>query len=362
MSELDTKLAKIYQLLEQHHLDALYLQRVSSFAWATCGASSYINSATTTGEGSLLITPQARYLITSNIEAPRFEKEEKLKEQGWQFEVFPWYQGSDALARLTGKMKVGADVCLDGMTDLSAEVTLLRMNLLPEEQERFKALGKLSAEAMDAAVRAARPGMTEFEIAARLAEETLCRGALPIVNLIATDERIYNFRHPLPVNKKMEKYAMLVLCARQNGLVTSITRLIHYGPLPAELKKKEEAVAAVDAAMMTATRPGRTLAQVFADTQQAYTQVGYPDQWQYHHQGGPAGYEPREIVATPSTNAGIAAGQVYAWNPSITGVKSEDSVLITATGFEVITEIPNWPMLEVTSNGQTVRRPRILEV
>ena len=102
MSELDTKLAKIHELLDQRSLDALFLQRISSFAWATCGAASYINTATTTGEASALITRSGRYVVTNNIEAPHYEKEEKLKEQGWEFAVSPWYEPSEALSRLTG--------------------------------------------------------------------------------------------------------------------------------------------------------------------------------------------------------------------------------------------------------------------
>jgi Xaa-Pro dipeptidase len=55
-------------------------------------------------------------------------------------------------------------------------------------------------------------------------------------------------------------------------------------------------------------------------------------------------------------------GQVFAWNPSITGTKSEDSILINEEGFEVLTSIPGWPMQEVEINGQTVERPAILVV
>ena len=101
---------------------------------------------------------------------------------------------------------------------------------------------------------------------------------------------------------------MLVLCGRQRGLVCSITRLVHFGPLPEALRAKSEAVAAIDAAMMAATRPGVTTAQVFAATQAAYARAGYPDEYRLHHQGGPAGYEPRELIANPSTDFLVAAG------------------------------------------------------
>jgi antitoxin VapB len=361
MTELETKLSKVYELLEAHQLDALFLQRVSSFAWATCGAASYINTATSTGEASALITRTGRYIITNNIEAPHYEKEEKLKEQGWEFAISPWYEPSQAFARLTGGLRTGADVSLPGVMNLSGQVAELRLNLLPEEHARFREVAELSAQAMDYAVRAALPGMSEYEIAAILAKETYDRELLPIVNLIATDERIFGFRHPLPQAKIMEKYAMLVLCGRKYGLVASVTRLVHFGPLSDELKKKQEAVAQIDAQVIAATRPGLTIAEVFGKIQTAYANARYPGEWQLHHQGGPAGYEPREFVANPEVPVRVATGQAYAWNPSITGIKVEDTVLITENGFEVMTEIPGWPMLEVVVNGNTIRRPRILE-
>ena len=81
-----------------------------------------------------------------------------------------------------------------------------------------------------------------------------------------------------------------------------------------------------------------------------------------HHQGGAAGYEPREYLGTPSAQDVVAAGQVFAWNPSITGVKSEDSILVGTGGNEVLTEIPSWPTLSIEVDGHTWKRPAILEL
>jgi Xaa-Pro aminopeptidase len=362
MSELETKLQRMQDLLKQHQADALLLTRVSSFAWATCGAASYINTASTTGVGSLLITPKGRYLITDNIEAPRFEKEEKLAAQGWEFRVAPWHAANPALAELTQGLKLAADGLYPGAIDLSAEMSRLRANLLPEEGERYRTVSRSCAEAMNAAIRAVRPGMMEYEIAALLDRETLARGVQPIVNLIATDDRIFNFRHPLPADKQLDKYAMLVLCGRQHGLVTSVTRLVHFGRLPDEVRPKMEAVARIDAAFIAATRPGRTLGDVFKRATAEYRAVGFPDEWQLHHQGGPAAYEPREYVGTPNSTDAVEVGQAYAWNPSITGAKSEDTVLIGPSSNEVMTEIPGWPLLKIEVDGQTWQRPAILEI
>lgn len=361
-AEISLKLARIDALLARRGLDALLLQSVANFAWLTGGATSYVNTADHMSVASLLITPAGRYLITSNIEATRLRAEDELEDQGWEFVVSDWYAPTDEIKRRAAGLRLGCDGLTPGYVDVSAELTPLRLNLTPEEQTRFRGLARECASAMDAAIRQVQPGQREFDIAALLGAESQRRGVQPIVNLIATDERIYNFRHPLPTNKTLDKYAMLVLCGRQYGLVCSITRLVHFGVLPAELLRKAQAVAEIDAAMIVATRPEVTLGEIFELTQAKYAELGFENEWQLHHQGGPAGYQPRELVATPGESTRVAAGQVYAWNPSITGTKSEDTILINADNFEVLTEIPDWPVIEIEVGGEIIPRPATLEI
>ncbi len=361
MTEFSQKMERMRQLLESQKLDALLLQRVSSFAWATCGAADYVNTASTLGTASLLITRREHHLITNNIEAPRLELEEKLKYQGWQFHVSPWYSENEPLEALLKGLKVGTDWPHPQYRDLSREIARLRAALTPEEGVRFRVLGRLCAEAMDNAIRAIRPGWTEHQIAAHLDLEARSRGIHPIVNLVATDERVTAFRHPLPTYKSLERYAMLVLCGRRWGLVCSLTRLVHFGKLPDDLRRKMEALARVDAAFHLNTRPGQTVGQIFQQGVNAYASVGFADEWKLHHQGGAAGYEPREYLAIASSPEVVMMGQVFAWNPSITGAKSEDSIQVGEDQNEVITAIPGWPMIEVEYDGRLYSRPAILE-
>jgi antitoxin VapB len=362
MTELELKLGRLHDLLDKYGVNAVLIQHVGSFAWATCGAASYVNTATTNGAAALLITPSDRYVITNNIEATRLQQEEQLAAQGWEFRSAPWYETNEAIAQLTRGLRLAADSPFSGAIDLSNDFARLRAALTPEEGERYQTLSRWCADAMNQAIRAIRPGMTEYEIAALLGHEAQRRGAQPIVNLVATDERVFKFRHPLPTDKKMDRYAMLILCGRKWGLVCSITRLVHFGRLPDELRRKATAVARVDATFIAATRPGRMLAEIFRQAADAYREAGFDGEWQLHHQGGPGGYEPREFVATPASTDVVAVGQAYAWNPSIAGTKSEDTILIGPNGNEVLTAIPDWPMLLVEADGQTIPRPATLEV
>ncbi len=358
MSEIENKLKRIRTWLEERQRDALILQRTSSFAWATCGAASFVNLAASEGAAALLITPDRQYLFTSNIEAPRLEKEENLASQGWEFRITPWYESHNGPGALMHGRRVASDGAYPGAEDCSLDLACLRAKLTPEEGQRFRALGKSCAQAMDSAIRAVQPGQTEQEIAARLAYEVELRGPQVTVNLVAVDERISLYRHPLPTHKKLDKYAMLVVCGRQDGLVCSITRFVHFGRLPDDLTHKSQALAGIDGAMIVATRPGRSLGEIFQIAIDNYAHAGYPDEWQLHHQGGPAAYEPREYYATPGSTDLVSEGQAYAWNPSITGSKSEDTILVGEKGNEILTEIPGWPTISVKG----IQRPATLVV
>jgi hypothetical protein len=67
--------------------------------------------------------------------------------------------------------------------------------------------------------------------------------------------------------------------------------------------------------------------------------ANYKDEWKKHHQGGPTGYACREFTITPTTEGVIRSNQAYAWNPSITGAKCEDTTYLHEDGtVEVLTK------------------------
>jgi Xaa-Pro aminopeptidase len=346
-TEFQTRVTLFRDLLDRHAADGLLLRRISSFAWATCGAASYVNIASTEGTASLLITRDHLFLATNNIEAPRLMQEERLVEQGWEPHISPWETPLAGLQHLTSGLKLVSDVPFPGAQEIGGQIAFLRARLTPQEGERFRQLGRLCSETLSAAIWAIQPGMTEYQIAAMTGAEAQQRGVQPIVNLVATDERIKHFRHPLPTAKVLEKYAMLALSGRQRGLVCSITRLVHFGRVPDEIERLIHATAQVNAALIGVSRPGISLGTALDQGKQAYAQTGFPDEWRNHHQGGVAGYESREYLATTGSNDLIFAGQALAWNPSIAGFKMEDTILVGPNGHENLTITPDWPMLEV---------------
>jgi antitoxin VapB len=276
--------------------------------------------------------------------------------------TYPWHSPRNVVHDIVPTGPIGSDICYKGAIDLSAEIARLRARLLPSENERFRLLGQDCASAMMKTIYMVKPGMTEFEIASKMSESCMSLGIQSIVNLVATDERIFLYRHPLPTNKKLGNYMMLVLSGRREGLVCSMTRLVSFGSLSAEIKEKSRSVATIDAVLIAETRPGITLSQIVQRGITMYADSGYPDEWAQHHQGGVTGYEPREYLATPTSTDVVDLGQAFAWNPSISGAKSEDTILVGQHRNEIITDMSDWPIIQINTGMGIVNRPGILEI
>ena len=153
---------------------------------------------------------------------------------------------------------------------------------------------------------------------------------------------------------------MLVTCAAYKGLISCLTRFICFRPMT-ELEDRQQALAHIDAAVNLSTRPGRTLGELFFILQGAYADHGFDGEWRHHHQGGPTGYLNREAVAYPGSDVKVRSTQAFAWNPSLPGCKSEDTVLCSAGGVEVLTAPSDeWPTVLGRFNGQELARPAIL--
>jgi len=182
--------------------------------------------------------------------------------------------------------------------------------------------------------------MGEYEAAANLAAACRRRGLYSPVLLAAADDRIARYRHPVPQDGFIKRRVMLVVSAERGGLYANVTRMVEFEEPEAELKRRQAACETILRRLREATRPGRPLSDVFLDCTRFYEEAGFPDEWRLHHQGGMTGYASREIIATPRTNKEVRIGQAFAWNPSITGAKAEETFVLTEAGPEVITRLP----------------------
>jgi Xaa-Pro dipeptidase len=325
--------------MERRDLGALLMRRSANFAWYTGGADNRVDHASPFGVADIFITLDAEYILTNNIEAPRMGEE-----QTPEFEVVehPWYADEAATIReVVGDISLGTDFPLVGALDVSDEIAPLRYVLDPDALPGYRRVGADAAAAVAEAASSLEPGMGEHEAAANLAAACRRRKLFSSVLLAAADDRIARHRHPIPYGKQIERRAMLVVSAERGGLYANITRMIHFEEPDTQLKRRQEACETILRRMREeATRPGRTLADAFEDCRRFYAEEGLPDEWRLHHQGGLTGYASREIIATAQTRQEIKVDQAFAWNPSITGTKAEETLILTESGPEVITRLP----------------------
>ncbi len=364
--ELQTKHQRVVEHLSRHDLDAAILTRRRNFAWYTGGGQNYVNFADDVGVATLVVTPDRAVCVTSSIEAERMWEEE-VGRLGIEVIECPWHDAEAAtrvFVDLIGDKRAARDCSLPALPDsvrpLAPDFDRLRWQLSPGEVERYGALGKDTAACLEQVCRSFPQGSSEFELAGRLSELLLARHARPHVLLVAADDRIKKFRHPIPTRARVKQMAMVVVCAERAGLICSATRLFRFGPADADLRRRHEAVCRVDAAMMAATRPGRTLGDVWDTMTEAYAKVGFADEWRLHHQGGPTGYATREARALPGSDLPILRNQAFAWNPSITGTKSEDTILVGRTDREILTGGGDWPAVRAEWPDVSLSRPDIL--
>ena len=186
------------------------------------------------------------------------------------------------------------------------------------------------------------------------------QGIMPSVLLMAVDQRIRNYKHAVARGAQLDRFGMINLCTRKWGLAVSITRFVHFGPMPAELERGFAVAAKVNAELLHATREGAPASELYRVAQNAYAEAGFPGEEQKHHQGGACGYLEREWVATPDGQQRVTAPQAYAWNPTCRGGKVEDTALITNTGAELLTATPELPVVETGVGGKTYRSAGVL--
>lgn len=363
MSETAEKLTRLRKYLTAKKLDGIILSTRANFAWLSGGGDNHVVSHSERGVGALVVTPKQALLVANRIEIDRLSHEEPLT--GFTPKSFPWIQPlSDALPKLiTGKKFVSDDVGQTGFDALPDDfVTSVRASLTEHEIRRYKALGRDCAVALETVAKHLQKGDSEHQIEADIARHLLARGIQPYVVLVACDQRVEKYRHPVPTANHLRTHALLVVCGQRGGLIANLTRCVHFGPISPDLLARHEATCQVEAALWQATVPGKTWGEALNAGIAMYKSVGHAKEWELHHQGGPTGYAGRDLIATPDSTQKILDKQAVAWNPSITGAKSEDTFIIDGDKQVVITACSSdWPTVTVKlPKGGTFVRPAIL--
>lgn len=359
--EIKLKKQQLVEFMAQHKLEGVLLSLHENISWATAGqVDTRILIPGTTGAAAVFVRKDGSgFYITTKNEAPRMHDEE-FGRLPFEPVVLPWQEGDfvKAARGLVTTGAIGADTPAANCEFIS--VAELRSQLQPTEIERYRLLGGMTAHVVEEVALHLEPGMTEEEISAMTASRLIQKAILPSVLLMAVDDRILKYKHALARGKRLERFGMVNLCTRKWGLVISITRFVHFGPLPQNLANGFDAASKVNAALLHATRAGATARQLYTVAKDAYAAAGFPGEEDLHHQGGATGYGEREWVATPNGAEIIVNRQAFAWNPSARGGKVEDTVLLQDGAIEILTGTTIFPAVETVVGGKSYRSAGVL--
>ena len=352
-AEHDEKLERLVRLAQAAGAEGLLLAAHHNIAWLTSGRHNRVDNSRETGSSRLLVTAAGRrYVLANAIEMPRM-LDEVLAGLDYTPIEYPWVDDQDAahaVRAARGVLKEGATMAADwplpDTTSIEPRLMRARARLTDGEIARYRRLGRDVGLALGYVCRALTPGDVELEIARSVIDAAAGVGARAVVTLVGSDERLRRYRHPVPTGAAWKHVVMIALCAERDGVIVSLSRIVAAGA-PADLETRTGAAASVFGRVLAASRPGATGAQLYDTLVQAYAAAGHAGEELKHHQGGAIGYRAREWVAHPRSQEVVEERQAFAWNPTVTGTKVEDTALVIGDRVEIVTPTPDWPSIGV---------------
>ena len=157
----------------------------------------------------------------------------------------------------------------------------LRAVRTPAEVELITRFARLTADAIDVAFAAARPGDTERKIAAHMSHETLLRGADAVAFcFLGSAERSGRFHGlatdaPVPPGRilKVDFGGLL------DGYFSDLAREVVLGKATQQQREMHAKVTEVNRRIVAAIRPGSTASEVSRIGREAYRDLGLDYRW-----------------------------------------------------------------------------------
>lgn len=345
-------------LLREKNLDALLVSRPENFAWLTGGADASRGGATEP-VARLFVTPEARVLVTNNIES-QYLFDRELPGLGFQLKERPWFEPVDKLAQdLCRGRTMGSDNGFGGSVDLSEDFAQLRLPLTDREHQAIRLLGREVAHAVEATARGCLPGETEAEIAAELAHRLVKHRITPVRMQVCADGRFRRYPHYPFGAERVGRSCVITAAGRRGGLHVACGRVVLFEEDEAFLHAHHKATL-MQSTGLYFSRAGTRISDVWPKVARIYEKFGCPDEWQLADQADVTGYASCEQRVVPTSDFLLEAGMPMFWHPSVGSALTGDTVLLRDGAAELLTIGEGWPQVTVTVKGEPIRRPDVL--
>jgi len=220
-----------------------------------------------------------------------------------------------------------------------------------EETAAIRTAAAIAATAFKRAVRHARPGVTESELAGILDLEMRRQGAkIGFDTIVAFGPNASRPHHQPGPRKLAETDTVLIdFGARYGGYCCDITRSFAIGKPTAAYRKAYQVVEKAQTAAIEAAKAGIELAKLDTIPRAVIRENGLPVYG--HGTGHGFGLEIHEIPFLREKAEGkLQAGQIITIEPGVyipgkLGIRIEDDILITESGCEILTtQCPRIPL------------------
>jgi len=236
-----------------------------------------------------------------------------------------------------------------GFPDASDVLSGLRLRKEQAEVEAMRKAVRIAQSALEATIPLIKIVMTEKELSSELVMQLLKHGSepeLPFAPIVSGGPNSAN-PHASPTERKLQAGDLLVVDwgAAYDGYISDLTRTFAVGEVDEEYQRIHKIVQESNAAGRAAAKPGVPCANVDNAAREVIEKSGY-GKYFTHRTGHGIGMEGHEDPYMRGDNMQILEpGMAFTVEPGIylpgrNGVRIEDNVVITATGADVLSDMP----------------------
>jgi Xaa-Pro aminopeptidase len=230
---------------------------------------------------------------------------------------------------------------------LAGTVGKLRALKDADEIELVRNAVELSSRLFRPLLKTLRPGVAELAVAARLEYMARKTGAerMSFETIVASGERSA-LPHGVASAAKLPSAGFVVLDygVVADGYCSDMTRTVHFGKAPAEMRELYTAVLEAQLAAISAVRPGASTGEVDRAARMELKRAKL-DRFFTHSTGHGVGLEIHESPRLAAREETILQpGMVITIEPGIylpgrCGIRIEDMLLVTDRGYELLTPV-----------------------
>ncbi len=264
-------------------------------------------------------------------------REARLRRIGFEEEQLSWAAHGRLEAKLPGKRLIPAGNLISG----------LRMVKEPGEIDRIRESARRTVRVLSRFQGTIKPGRTEKSLARRLAADFYRAGGEPAFDPIVAASAHSSHPHAVPSDRRLRRgeICLVDLGGRWGLYNCDLTRTLAGGTCPRRFRTVYRAVLAAQEKAIGAVRPGVRASEIDRRARGCLKERGLEGYFG-HGLGHGVGLEVHERPAVNRRSREVLReGMVFTIEPGVYipgwgGVRIEDTVLVTASGCEVLTPAP----------------------